>query len=290
MLDLHVHSTASDGTLTPEEIVAVSLEKGLRALALADHDSIAGIERARAAAAGTDLLIIPSVEVSTDYQSTEVHILGYFLDYRNAELLDKLAAIREAREGRAEKMVELLQGHGVNITYEQVLERANGGSVGRPHVAGVLVEAGHVDTPQEAFDRYLGRGKPAYVPRYKLSPQEAIELIQQCQGLAVLSHPGLIHNGRLVLEAIDEGIEGLEAYHSAHTVQTSEKYAKLARERGLLVTCGTDSHGPGGSIPVEIGSVQMPDEAEALERLLEWGRKRGRWPLSLNTTEDRPVC
>ncbi len=277
MIDLHIHSTASDGTLTPEEIVAVSLEKGMRAIALSDHDSVEGIARAQAAAAGSDLMIIPSVEVSTDYHSTEVHILGYFLDYHQPELLEKLAAIREAREGRAEKMVELLQGRGVDITYEQVLERANGGSVGRPHVAGVLVAAGHVDTPQEAFNRYLGRGKPAYVARYKLSPLEAIDLIHRCQGLPVISHPGLIHNERLVLEAIDEGIEGIEAYHSAHTQMASEKYARLARERGLLVTCGTDSHGPGGSIPVEIGSVQMPEEEAALRRLLEWGRKRGRW-------------
>jgi predicted metal-dependent phosphoesterase TrpH len=277
MMDLHVHSTASDGTLTPEAVVADAAGKGLRALALADHDSVAGIERAQAAAAGTDLIVIPAVEVSTDYQSTEVHVLGYFLDYHHPELLTKLAAIREAREGRAEKMVGLLQQAGVNITYEQVLERANGGSVGRPHVAGVLVDTGQVDNPQDAFDRYLGRGRPAYVPRYKLSPLEAIELIQNCRGLAVLSHPGLIHNERLVLEAIDEGVEGLEAYHSAHSAQTSEKYARLAEERGLLVTCGTDSHGPGGSIPVEIGSVQMPGAEAALAALLAWAKARGRW-------------
>jgi predicted metal-dependent phosphoesterase TrpH len=277
MIDLHVHSTASDGTLTPEEIVAVALAKGLRALALADHDSVDGIEPALAAAAGTSLVVIPAVEISTDYGATEVHVLGYFLDYHQPELLAKLAAIREAREGRAEKMVTLLREHGVDITYQQVLERANGGSVGRPHVAGVLVEGGHVGTPQEAFDRYLGRGRPAYVPRYKLTPQEAIALIRRCQGLPVLSHPGLIHNDRLVVEMIEEGVEGLEAYHSAHTAQASEKYARLARERGLLVTCGTDSHGPGGSIPVEIGSVAMPDGEEALERLLAWGRERGRW-------------
>ena len=192
-------------------------------------------------------------------------------------MLEKLAAIREAREGRAEKMVTLLQQHGVDITYEQVLERANGGSVGRPHVAGVMVAAGHVDTPQEAFDRYLGRGKPAYVPRYKLSPAEAIELIHRCGGLPVLSHPGLIHNERIVLEILAAGVEGVEAYHSAHTQTTNEKYARLAADMGLLVTCGTDSHGPGGSIPVEIGSVHMEGEAEALEALLAWGRERGRW-------------
>ncbi len=276
MIDLHVHSTASDGTLTPEEVVGVALDKGLRALALADHDSVAGIEPALAAAAGSGLVFLPAVEISTDYEATEVHVLGYFLDYHHPELLAKLSAIREAREGRAEKMVALLREHGLHITYEQVLERANGGSVGRPHVAGVLVDSGHVNTPQEAFDRYLGRGRPAYVPRYKLTPQEAIELIRRCAGLPVLSHPGLVRNDTLVREIIEEGAEGLEAYHSAHSQTANEKYAALARERGLLITCGTDSHGPGGSIPVEIGSVKMPDEEEALERLLEWGRERGR--------------
>ena len=277
MLDLHIHSTASDGTLTPEAIVADALGKGLLALALADHDSVEGIDRARAAAAGTSLLVLPSVEISTDYQASEVHVLGYFLDYSQPELLEKLATIREAREGRAEKMVALLRGHGLDITYEQVLARADGGSVGRPHVAGVLLELGYVATPQDAFDRYLGRGKPAYVPRYKLTPQEAIGLLQRCGGLPVLSHPGLIHNDRIVTELLGEGLEGVEAYHSAHTPSQSLKYAKLARERGLLITCGTDSHGPGGSIPVEIGSVHMPREEEALEALLEWGRGHGRW-------------
>lgn len=276
MLDLHVHSTASDGTLTPQQVVAVALEKGLRALALADHDSVAGIEPALAAAASSGLAFLPAVEISTDYEATEVHILGYFLDYHHPELLAKLSAIREAREGRAEKMVTLLREHGLNITYEQVLERANGGSVGRPHVAGALVASGHVGSPQEAFDRYLGRGRPAYVPRYKLTPQEAIALIRRCGGLPVLSHPGLVHNDALVREIIAEGIGGLEAYHSAHTQSANEKYARLAEEMGLLVTCGTDSHGPGGSIPVEIGSVTMPNEEEALERLLEWGREHGR--------------
>jgi predicted metal-dependent phosphoesterase TrpH len=278
MIDLHVHSTASDGTLTPEAVVADAVEKGLLALALADHDSVEGIDRARAAAAGTPLLVLPSVEISTDYQATEVHVLGYFLDYRHPELLEKLAVIREAREGRAEKMVSLLRQHGLDITYEQVLARADGGSVGRPHVAGVLLELGYVDAPQDAFDRYLGRGRPAYVPRYKLTPKEAIALLRSCGGLPVLSHPGLIHNDRIVQEILRAGVEGVEAYHSAHSAATNEKYARLARERGLLITCGTDSHGPGGSIPVEIGSVHMPREAEALAALLEWGRAHGRWP------------
>ncbi len=280
MLDLHVHSTASDGTLTPEQIVALALEKRLTALALADHDSVAGLEPALAAAAGTDLVVIPAVEISTDHAHTEVHILGYFVDYHHPDLLAKLSAIREARAGRADAIVARLRDLGLDITYERVLQQANGASVGRPHVAAVLVEEGHVNSPQEAFDRYLGRGKPAYVPRYKLTPQEAIELIRRCRGLPVLAHPGLVRDDELVREIIAWGAEGLEAYHTAHTPAHSARYARLARERGLLITGGTDSHGPGGSLPVEIGSVVIPGEPEVLEALLAWGRQHGRWPLS----------
>jgi len=280
MLDLHIHSTASDGTLTPEQLVAFALEKRFTALALADHDSVAGIEPALAAAAGTDLVVIPAVEISTDHGQTEVHILGYFVDHRHPDLLAKLTAIREARAGRADAIVARLRELGVDITYEQVLQQAQGASVGRPHVAAALVANGHVNSPQEAFDRYLGRGKPGYVPRYKLTPQEAIALIRRCGGLPVLAHPGLVRDDELVREIIAWGVEGLEAYHTAHTAAQSARYARLARERGLLITGGTDSHGPGGSLPVEIGSVAVPNERQVVEALLAWGREHGRWPLS----------
>lgn len=276
MIDLHIHSTASDGTLTPEAIVARAQELGLRALALADHDSVAGTEPALAAAEGTDLIVIPAVEISTDWESTEIHLLGYFLDYHNPELLEMLGRIREAREGRAEQMVRRLRDIGIEISYEAVLERAGGGSVGRPHVAAELAERGLVRSPQEAFDKYLVRDKPAYVPRYKLSYLDAIGIIRRCQGLPVLSHPGLVHDETKVREML-AAVDGVEAYHTAHTPGQCARYAKLARERGLLITGGTDSHGPGGTLPVEIGSQPVANEVEALERLLTWARDHGRW-------------
>jgi|LSQX01.1.fsa_nt_gb predicted metal-dependent phosphoesterase TrpH len=275
MIDLHIHSTASDGTLTPEQIVARARELGMRAIALADHDSVAGIDPALVAAEGTGLIVLPAVEISTDWESTEIHVLGYFLDYRNAELLEKLALIREAREGRAETMVTKLQELGMDISYEAVLQRANGGSVGRPHVAAELEARGHVRSQNEAFDRYLSRDKPAYVPRYKLSYQDAIDIIRHCEGLPVLAHPGLVRDDRKVKEMLP-ALEGLEVYHTAHSAAQTRKYARLAREHGLLITGGTDSHGPEGSLPVEIGSVAIPNWEECLEGLLDWAREHGR--------------
>jgi predicted metal-dependent phosphoesterase TrpH len=276
MIDLHIHSTASDGTLTPEQVVTRAQELGLRAIALADHDTVGGVEPALTAAKDTGLLMLPAVEISTDWQSTEIHMLGYFLDCNNPELLERLALIREAREGRAEKMVTRLRELGMNISYESVLERANGGSVGRPHVAAELATRGYVRNQPEAFDRYLARDKPAYIPRYKLSYEEAIGIIRRSQGLPVLSHPGLVKDDRKVRGMLP-ALGGLEAYHTAHTAAQGQKYARLAREKGLLITGGTDSHGPGGSLPVEIGAVAIPDWEQILEGLLNWARARGRW-------------
>ena len=276
MIDLHIHSTASDGTLTPEQIVARARELGMRAIALADHDTIDGIAPARAAAEGTELLVLPCVEISTDWENTEIHVLGFFLDYGNAELREKLALIREAREGRADKIVARLQELGMNVSYEAVLARSDGGSVGRPHVAAELVAKGYVRTQNEAFDKYLGRDKPAYIPRYKLSYLEAIAIIEHCGGLPVLSHPALVRNDHTVA-AMVPALGGLEAYHSAHSASQGRKYARIARENGLLITGGTDSHGPQGSLPVEIGSVKIPEWEGHLERLLQWAREHGRW-------------
>ncbi|HEY3396882.1 MAG TPA: PHP domain-containing protein [Armatimonadota bacterium] len=285
MIDLHIHSTASDGTLTPAEVVATAQAKGLRAIALADHDTVAGIEPALAAAAGSDLLILPAVEISASTGGpSELHLLGYFIDWHNEELLAQCAIIQESRENRAAKMVARLQEIGLKITYEEVLAKAAGGSVGRPHVAQVLQDKHYIREPQEAFDRYLGRGKPAYIERYRLSATEGIGVIRRAGGVPVLSHPGLVRDDRLVRELLDAAgdarVEGVEAYHTAHTPPQCKKYARMAEERGLLITMGTDSHGPGGSVPVEIGSMYMPDEAEHLERLLARGRAQGRWPLA----------
>ena len=188
-IDLHTHSTASDGLLTPAQLVALAVERGLRVLALTDHDTVAGVAEAAAAAATSGLRFIPGVELSTHVDAGEVHMLGYFIDPADPALLDALAQFRDARAGRADAMVTRLTAAGAPITVARVLEFAAGGSIGRPHVARALVEAGHASSINDAFDRWLVRGRPGYVERFKLTPPDAVRLIRAAKGVPVLAHP-----------------------------------------------------------------------------------------------------
>ena len=267
-VDLHIHSTMSDGTQTPEEIAAAALEAGLYAISVTDHDHVAGVKPTQDAA-GDRLLVLPGVEVAVELHHLEVHILGYLIDCENVTLLEKLAEIRRCRESRAREMVSRLNALGVKLDYEHVQRIAGlAASIGRPHVARALLKEGVVSHQQEAFQRFLRNGGPAYVPRYKLEISEAISLVREAGGAAVLAHPGLCNNDRLVRQVIAAGVDGIEAYHIAHTDHQCDKYRRLAQEYGLLVTGGTDTHGPGGSIPVAMGSVEVPDECA--DALLEW--------------------
>ncbi len=268
-VDLHIHSTMSDGTQTPEEIVAAAVEAGLYAISITDHDHVGGVKPAREAA-GERLVVLPGVEVAVELRHLEVHILGYLMDCENATLLEKLAEMRRSRDSRAREMVSRLNALGVKLDYEHVCRIAGAGSVGRPHVARALLDEGVVSHQQEAFQRFLRNGGPAYVPRYRLEISEAISLVREAGGAAVLAHPGLCKNDKLVRQAIAAGLDGIEAYHVAHTDHQSDKYRRMAEEHGLLVTGGTDTHGPGGSIPVAMGSVEVPDESA--DALLEWAQ------------------
>ncbi len=271
-VDLHIHSTISDGTRTPEEIVATATQRGLYAISITDHDDVAGVARAQRAAAD-ELLVLPGVEVSTDLHDAEVHILGYLIDCQNEPLLAKLAQVRARRVWRAREMVKRLNSLGVSLDYAQVAQIAGEGSVGRPHVARALFDQGVVGSQAEAFRRFLHKGGPAYAPRYKLSPAEAIALIRQASGVAVVAHPGLCRDDEAVEEVLQLGISGLEAYHTSHTDLQTEKYLRMADEYGLLVTGGSDSHGPGGPIPVGVGSVDVPDAAA--DALVIWAKNNG---------------
>jgi len=268
--DLHIHSTCSDGTQTPQEIVAEAITKRLSAIAIADHDTVQGVMPAIAAARGSDLRVIPACEISTEYEQAEVHILGYYIELDNEELLAKFRYVREARRLRGDEIVSKLRALGVDVNIDDVLAQSDGVSLGRPHVAQALLAKGYVSAPQEAFDRFLGRGKPAHVPRYKLSPFEAVAAVKAARGCAVLAHPGLGVSDSTIHALIDAGIEGLEAYHHHHTPSHTRRALRIAQERGLLVTGGTDSHGPGGSYPVEIGGVEVPDACA--EALVAWAR------------------
>ncbi len=265
--DLHIHSRMSDGTQTPEAIAAAAIEAGLYAISITDHEHVAGVEPAQAAA-GERLQVLAGVEIAGELDQREVHILGYLIDCENAALLAKLAEIRRSRDSRAREMVRRLNAAGVKLEYEDVSRIAGAGSIGRPHVARALLNGGIVSHQQEAFQRFLRAGRPAYVPRYKLEVTEVISLVREAGGAAVLAHPGLCNNDKLVREVIAVGIDGIEAYHTAHTDHQQDKYLEMAEEYRLLATGGSDSHGPGGAIPVAIGSVAVPDEI--VEALLEW--------------------
>jgi predicted metal-dependent phosphoesterase TrpH len=247
--DLHIHTTASDGVLTPEEIIDMAVEISLKGIAISDHDTVAGLGRARQYLDTTSysLDFIPAIELNTDAGEDEVHILGYFIDPENVALNQRLQEIRNSRYHRAEQMVSRLQELGLNITFEQVQALAQGELIARPHIARVLVNNKYATTIRDAFDKYIGRGRPGYVPRYKFLPDEAIELIKNAGGIAVLAHPGLIKDENKVIEIINTGIEGLEVFYPEHSPEQIEELLEFARRHRLLITGGSDYHGPGSS-------------------------------------------
>jgi len=259
-VDLHIHSTASDGTQEPAEIVRLAADKGLTAIAIVDHDTVAGVAPALEAARGLPLQVVPAVEINTDVHEADVHLLGYHIDPSDEGLAKLLAAVREQRLERAEQMVRRLQALGLGVQMADVLRQAGDAAVARPHVAAALCKLGACSSPQEGFDRFLSRGRPAYVPRYRLTPAQAIESIATAGGVPVLGHPGLMNRDSMIPKLVPLGLRGLEAYHVFHTPRATAKYLALADRLGLVVTGGTDSHGPWGTRPVEIGAVEVPDE------------------------------
>jgi predicted metal-dependent phosphoesterase TrpH len=241
-LDLHIHTTFSDGDMTPEEMVAEAKSLGLAGVAITDHDEVAGVEVA-AEAAGGDLEVIPGVELSTSDGKNDIHILGYLIDTRSEELLRYLEIFRDARLNRGIKMVERLREMGVDIEVGEVLSIADGGAVGRPHIAAALVENGAVDTVETAFRKYIGFKSPAYVPKYQLKPSDAFRLIRDAGGVAAMSHPGTTRRDDLITGFIAEGMRAIEVYHPKHSEADIARYNRLAEKLGLVVTGGSDSHG-----------------------------------------------
>lgn len=238
----------------------LAADKRLTAISIVDHDTLAGVPPAMAAAQDLPLQVIPAVEINTDWAHTDVHILGYHIDLEDEDLEALLASVREKRLARAEEIVRRLQALGLEIGMDDVLRHAGGAAVARPHVAAALHEMGACSSAQGAFDRFIGRGRPAYVPRYRLTPRQAIEVIAAAGGVPVLGHPGLMNRDRLIPKLLPLGLRGLEAYHVHHSAAATHKYLTMGAELGLVVTGGTDSHGPRGTRPVEIGAVAVPDE------------------------------
>lgn len=242
--DLHIHTTASDGMLKPSEVVDWAVQKKLMAIAVTDHDTTLGIREAlERSKAHANIVVVPGIELSSDYQREEVHILGYFIDYHNEELLKATKELRQSRLMRGEKMVYKLREMGIDISLNEVKELADEGFIGRPHIARVLLKKGYVEGVGDAFDKYIGRDKPAYVNRYKLSLKDSIDLIHKAGGVAILAHPGIIAEKNVIKNVVDMGIDGIEVIHSSHGDEIIERLLELAKDYNLICTGGSDCHG-----------------------------------------------
>jgi predicted metal-dependent phosphoesterase TrpH len=269
LVDLHLHTTASDGRLVPRQLVHLAAERGLQVISVTDHDSTEGLAEAQEEARRhPGLTLIPGIELSVDVEDGEVHLLGYFLDHQNPELQATLKAFRGSRELRGQRMVEKLASLGVHISWERVVELANGGAIGRPHIAQAMVEKGYIKQPQEAFIRYLGRNGLAYVEREKLTSAEAARLLLRHRGLPVLAHPAGIPGLEALLRSLkQEGLVGLEVFYGGYSLEQMQGLLTLAERLGLLPCGGSDYHALGTPGEPEPGSIGPP--METAHRLME---------------------
>ena len=273
-VDLHIHSTASDGSLNPADIVRQAAERGLSAIALADHDTVGGIAPAiEAAKTFPKLKVIPAIELSTDVPQGEVHVLGYFIDYADREFQVTLKRMRHSRLHRAQGMIAKLKNFGIHIDWERVQEIAGTGSMGRPHIAQAMLEKGYITSFKEAFDKYISRDGPAYVEREKMTAVEAVELLLQVNGLPVLAHPFTANNTEmLIAELKAAGLVGIETYYNGYTADEISRLVSLANKFGLIATGGSDYHGLDATNETMIGGVNVP--LESVERLMALAQQR----------------
>lgn len=255
-IDLHIHSVFSDGLHTPADIVALSRQANLHIISITDHDTVDGIAGALQAAGDTELTVIPGLEISANAGSLEIHILGYFVDHTDPHLNAALARFGQSRLERGQEIVAKLRAMGIRLSWDRVRELAGEGVVGRPHIALALQEAGYVGSSQEAFERYLGRNKSAYVPRLKMKPQEAIALILDANGVPVVAHPADI--AFTVPELAAAGLAGIEVYYPFYSHDTITFLRQLAQEHYLICTGGSDFHGLALLPDNRLGSVCVP--------------------------------
>ncbi len=267
LADLHLHTTASDGRLTPRQLIDLAALKGLQVVAVTDHDTTDGLEEAfQTASLYPDLTLIPGIELGTDIPGSEIHVLGYWLDVKNLAFQETLARFREGREHRAQGMVRKLAALGFPLEWERVAQLAQG-AIGRPHIAQAMVEKGYVASTQDAFTAYLGRNGPAYVERAKLTPAEAIRMILDVGGVPVLAHPREIGDWRKVLpELVAAGLRGMEVYYKLYPPGLVEELKERARALGLMALGGTDYHAIGNPDEVEPGTSGPP--LEEVQKLL----------------------
>jgi len=262
-IDLHTHSLRSDGAYEPAELVRRAAARGVRIQALSDHDTLAGVAEAMAAGEELGVRIIPATELNTESEWGDVHVLGYFLDPKEAALEDRLRWLREHRGRRIELMVERLNALGHPISLDRVLEIAQGGALGRPHLAQALYEAGHVPSYDAAFDTLLSKDSPAYVSRVGLTPLEAVSLVRAHGGVPSLAHPGTVIGVEALLPLlVSAGLAGIECYYASHAPDATARYLALAAQYGLVPTGGSDFHGR-GEHGAPLGGVFVPPESMA---------------------------
>ncbi len=272
--DFHLHSTHSDGRKTPAELGEIAHRNGLRVMALTDHDSLQGMEEMRAALGRyPEIMLVPGVELSTDIPGNEIHVLGYWVDERDPHFQAELARFRDGRVGRGREMVEKLAALGMPVSWERVKEIAGDASIGRPHVARALVEAGHVASTDEAFERYIGRNGPAYAEREKMTPTQAVALIRAAGGIPVVAHPTYIDDmeGELA-RLVPAGLMGMEVYYRRYTPEQVERLRKVADRLGLFPLGGSDYHAMDRDSECEPGDIPLPDDIVDAFVELGWGR------------------
>jgi 3',5'-nucleoside bisphosphate phosphatase len=272
--DLHIHTHFSDSTASPAQVVIEASLNGLTAIAITDHDTVEGIPATVAAAQDKGLEIVPGIELSTEMHDEEIHILGYFFDHQNETLAKRLNEFQTSRVSRVKEILEKLARQGINnITLEEVLDLSRSQSVGRPHLASLLIEKGWVKNMREAFGRFLGEGCPAYVPKLKQTPYEAIDLIRRFGGVAVLAHPMVNSKDELIASFVEAGLGGLEVYYPNCSPAIVSYYGGIAKKHDLIMTGGSDAHGDRRR-DTAVGKIRVPYEVvEQLQARAGSGRK-----------------
>lgn len=264
--DLHIHTYYSDSTSSPEEVVEDAVNAGLSCIAITDHDVVDGIDPVKLKAQERGIEVIAGIELSSELNGKDIHILGYGFDYKKSPLVAKLGQIQDARIERIKKMIENLKALGVdNITFEEVAAKTRSNAVGRPHLAMVLLEKGWVSSMRAAFDKYIGEGGPAYFTKYQQTPFEAIKLITDSGGVAVMAHPMMTQKDELISQFVKEGMGGLEVYYPNCSETVLKFYKNLAKKYNILTTGGSDAHGK-AKTHTYVGKTQIPYEiVEALK-------------------------
>jgi len=275
VIDLHLHTTASDGRATPRQLVDRASAAGIAVLSVTDHDTVAALAETAGAAVSAGLAFVPGIEITTVWNGSDVHVLGYFVNPGASRLVEFLAAQRADRIRRVRAIARRLDELGLRIDVDHLLREVAaeaGRSVGRPQIGRALVQAGYVTSLREAFDRYLGEGKAAFVPRHAPPPEAGIELVAEAGGISSLAHPGLLGHDDIIPGLARAGLDAIEVYHNDHARADRERYLALAAEHGLAVTGGSDYHAEAGYGAQVLGVVALP--ADAFGRLVERARCR----------------